>query len=661
MALIKKLDTNAEIRMLKIGVITLLGAVVVGVFLLSIVWEYALEDLVFPLFAREFEEESVAERWEYIITATAFSAIALALPGLLLYRTDNRLTRLNKELEQRVGQRTRELEQQLVERSKTEQALGSETAERRQAEALNIRLGRIIENALNEVYVFDAQTLRFIQVNQRGRENLGRSMKQLENLGCSDIVPYWTRDNLEEKLDELRDGTSEQIVFETTYRRENDSQHDVEIRLQYLPNEKPPLFVAFVQDITERKNAERSLIEARENAEAANKAKSRFLAKMSHEMRTPLNGMLSLTELLLTTDLDKKQRELAHNAHQSAELLLDMINALLDQSKIEAGKIRSESVIFNLDRTVEDVVKLLAQRAKAKGLELTATIPDEIPTSVSGDLRHFRQVLVNLLGNAIKFTDTGNIEVSCSVAERSPDRFLLRTAVRDTGIGVTPKLHEQIFKPFVQADSSSTRNHEGIGLGLTIAEQLVELMGGEIGVESDPDTGSTFYFTVPLAIQSAATQTRSPPIEQGAAPAPSTQPKGRILVAEDNPVSAYAAAEMLNYLGYQVTVTTNGKEAVEAFTQESFDLIFMDCWMPEMDGFGATAQIRRYEQETKPRTRTPIIANTAHAMNEDNERCLAADMDDCLTKPISLAKLSAILQRWLVDLPGERASRNTSG
>ena len=636
-------------RMTNYRLTALLAAVVLGVFVLSLTWEMVLEARVLPQFLTDHEQEKAGERWEYVITATLFSAIALSIPGLLLFRAHNRLTRLNSELELRV-------ERQLAEHLQVERALGSETTERQHAQSLNTRFASIIENTVNEVYLFDATTLRFVQVNRSGRENLGLSMRQLATLSCDKIIPYWSRETLNEKLSVVRDGGADEVVFETTHVREDGTGYDVEVRIQYMPNEDPPLYVAFVQDITERKHAERALIQARENAEAANREKSRFLATMSHEMRTPLNSMLGLTELLLTSDLDATQRELARGAHQSTGLLLDMIGALLDQSKIEAGKVRLEAVRFDLRKTVEDAVGLIADKADAGRLRVTANIPDQLPTQVYGDQRHFRQVLTNLLSNAFKFTHDGAIEVECSAVEQTPDRLSLRTTVRDTGIGIPPEQHGRIFESFTQVDGSTTRRYEGMGLGLAIAKELVELMHGEIGVQSEPGKGSVFHFCVPLAIHPSATSAGTAALEDGNATAAPIPLPARVLVAEDNPVSAFAAQEMLKRLGCQVSVVGNGREAIEAFKQQSFDLVLMDCWMPEVDGFEATETIRDYERDNRPSPHTPIVANTAHAMKIDQDRCLTAGMDDYMSKPVTLEKLRTIVQRWTATQPNQQKS-----
>ena len=667
-------------------------------------------------------------------------------------------------------------------------SLALEAADRRKAEIETERsknfLNSVIENLPIMVFVKDAEHLRFVRWNKAAEDLTGLTRdtglgKSDHDFFPQDEAAFFTqkdRDVIE--LRSLQDIPEEPLAT---------SHHGTRIlHTRKIPilnaQGQPEYLLGISEDITERKQGEETLRKAKESAEAASVAKSQFLANMSHEIRTPMNGVLGMAELLLNTSLTDKQRHLAQSVHHSGSALLTLINSILDFSKVEAGKLELEHLEFALRETIEEAVDLFADPAERKGVNLTCFLPEEIPDQAIGDPARLRQVLLNLVGNALKFTARGEVTVWFHLLAQDAQTLTLKCAVTDTGIGIHPQAQTGLFTAFSQADGSTTRQFGGTGLGLAIVKQLVQLMGGEVGIASRPRQGSTFWFTVQLgratsrdSSQPAHEQflrglrvlivddhptnlfvlnahltawgaevlsadsgasalerltqsaTTSPPIDlvlldvhmpdmdglmlaraikadpalrrvdllalssgerdahrgaadplgfvawlqkpvrqstlrtclrnyrQGYVAAPAvgegkalTPPAlaGRVLLVEDNPVNREVAIGLLELLGCHVDSAEDGRQALEVSATSAYDIIFMDCQMPIMDGFTATARIRERERQTQA-ARTPIIALTANAMAGDRDHCLAAGMDDYLSKPFSQDQMKEMLSRWL--------------
>ncbi len=404
----------------------------------------------------------------------------------------------------------------------------------------------------------------------------------------------------------------------------------------------------------------KSLADARVLAEEATRAKSAFLANMSHAIRTPMNGILGMLELLSLTELEAKQREFSVTAKNSAEALLNVLNDILDFSRIEAGKLAIEHLSFDLRGLVEECVTLFSARAQEKNLHLTTFIPADIPAHVVGDSTRIRQILMNFLGNAVQFTHQGEVALSLRARAEAGGRHVVRFDIKDTGIGLTDQERENLFKPFTQAGESTMRNYGGTGLGLAICQRLVKLMNGEIGVDSKIGQGSRVWFEVPLRKGEVNVPTLTAPSDLSVSPGVRDLTGFRVLLVEDNLVNQQMALYALRRLGLDVTVAANGCLALEAMSERSFDLVLMDCQMPAMDGFEATRQIRDREAATGV-SPIPVLAMTANARDSDRERCLAVGMNDCLTKPFKQDQLREILERWLDSKPsGARPVKNSS-
>jgi PAS domain S-box-containing protein len=535
------------------------------------------------------------------------------------------------------------------------------------------RTSSILDTAAEGIVTFDQQG-RIESFNKAAErlfgqdpgEAIGRDIRSMIPALAQYLDPNWADDKRGSPAVGPRVPGGESVG-----QRRDGTDFPLELSVSKINLGRVPLFTGIVRDISDRRKAAEALGVAAA-AQAANRAKSQFLANMSHEIRTPMNGVLGMAEMLLDTELTSTQRRFAESVHRSGELLLEIIDDILDFSKIEVGKLEMERVDFKPRELIDEVTQLLREGAEKKGLEFVSSVAEDVPDTLRGVPSRLRQVLINLVGNAIKFTAIGGIAIrvsrldvdggnraaaiACPVASPAA-ATVLHFAVTDSGIGIAQSVQERVFRAFEQADSSTTRRYGGTGLGLAISKELVEKMGGRIGVHSTLGQGAEFWFTVRL----------DPPLLPSPAPVPGANAANqasdlngvRVLLAEDNPINQDVARTMLNSLGCQVHVVDSGAKALAALENSSFDIVFMDRQMPEMDGFDTTAEIRarrllrpRQASGTAEPVRLPIIGLTASALKGDRETCIAAGMDDYLAKPFRRDALRLVLERWVLDQAG---------
>ena len=536
------------------------------------------------------------------------------------------------------------LAQDITERMRAEEAL-------RESEE---RFRGTFENAAVGIAHEDADG-RFLRVNETYCGIVGYTREELLARTFHDITyPEDLAAELEQ-FTRLMRGELSRYSLEKRYIRKDGSivWIDMSSSLQRDAAGGHAYAIAILQDISDRKRLESELRNAKEAAEAANRAKDEFLANVSHEIRTPFGAILGMTDLVLDTPLTDDQRQCLTTARSAADSLLGLVEDLLDFEKIEAGKLELAPVEFSLRATLSDTVRTLTVRAQSKGLELVYHVQPDVPDAMVGDAVRLRQVVLNLVNNAIKFTEQGEVVVRVEVASDPAleGEAVLRFVVTDTGIGIAPDDGDRIFRAFEQVDSSTTRRHGGSGLGLTIAARLVDLMGGEIGVESEPGRGSTFFFTARFGRQSYPSEpvdARPSVAISEAAPATGVPPL-HILVAEDSEFNVRHLERLLTRRGHHVRLASNGREALNLVRELAFDLLILDLHMPELDGFQVVLSIR--ERERAAGGHLPVIALTASARKEDHDNCLAAGMDDYLSKPVRAAELFASIDR-LAPAPG---------
>ena len=485
-----------------------------------------------------------------------------------------------------------------------------------------------------------AQAGPFLDCNDAAARILGYGSRQeLIGQSSSDIfLDVADREASDTKMGEQGSVFNQELAL----RRKDGTEVWVMANTSLIQGASGPEVEGTFVDITVRKQAEEQMRVAKEAAEAASRAKSEFLANMSHEIRTPMNGVIGMTGLALDTDLNAEQREYLNTVKSSAESLLFILNDILDFSKIEARKLELERVPFSVRDVVQATTRELSLQAQQKKLSLLCHFAPDLPQTEIGDPGRLRQVLTNLVGNAIKFTERGEIMVLAKKLTDEADEAIFQFSVSDTGIGIPAEKQKSIFEAFVQGDSSSTRQYGGTGLGLAIASQLVGLMGGHIWLESDRGIGSTFHFTARFGVadgrnlQDAAKKHPEPRTLSAA-----QQRKLHILIADDNVTNSRLATRLVAKQGHSTVVVGSGRAVLKALEKENFDLVLMDVQMPDMDGFEATSFIR--EQERGTQKHLPIIAMTAHAMSGDRERCLEAGMDAYITKPVDAKKLLAAI------------------
>ena len=497
-------------------------------------------------------------------------------------------------------------------------------------------------NSISDLVFYKDRNGKFLGCNRAYAALVGRPVEEVRGHTSADFFPPEVAAAMAERdrqcLENLREETSE---FWVTYPDGQEALFDTVVSPLWDENGQVQGLLGVSRNITERKRTEEEIRRAKEIAEEATRMKSDFLANMSHEIRTPMNAIIGLSHLVLKTDLNPRQRDYLQKVQSSGQHLLGIINDILDFSKIEAGRLELEDAPFELQALLDHTRTLVGEKCHAKGLDLAFEVGAGVPTHVRGDQLRLGQVLLNYANNAVKFTERGRILIAVQAGERSADAIELRFSVTDTGIGLTQEQQGRLFQSFSQADTSTTRKFGGTGLGLAICKRLAQLMGGEVGVQSDAGRGSTFWFTARLRlgagarVQDGDALTEFGPVEclQGR----------RVLLVEDNEINQLVGRELLETVGLHVDVAANGAIAVQMVQRQPYELVFMDMQMPVMDGLAATRAIRALPGFAG----LPIVAMTANAMQQDRDRCAEAGMQDYLAKPVDPAEMLRLTLRWL--------------
>jgi PAS domain S-box-containing protein len=502
---------------------------------------------------------------------------------------------------------------------------------------------------------YDRQTLEILEVSDLLIAKYGYSREEFRAMTIKDLVPREDIPLLLAYLDAHPDGgrpglPTEASSYPGRHVMKDGSRIDIEITSNNVDLDGRACRIALYHDVTARNQAASELAIARDAAVEASNMKSAFLANVSHEIRTPMNGVIGMTELLLETPLNDEQRGFAQQVSRSGEQMLVLINDILDISKLETGHVEIDIAAFDLHETIEQTCAVAGVQAVARGLHFEVQIAEDVPRRMRGDSRRLQQVLLNLVSNAVKFTAEGAVTVSVSATPQPPASAGIRVEVADSGVGIDPAGLARMFEAFTQADASTTRNYGGTGLGLAIARELVELMGGAIRAESELGHGSTFSFELGMELDLESTEALAGNGRPASAREASSgallswRSAPLLLVADDSPVNQIVAARALERCGCNAQLVDGGRAALRALASQRYDAVLMDCQMPDMDGYEATAELRRRELGVR---HTPVIAITAHAMEGDRKRCLDAGMDDYVSKPMRHADLVEVLLRWI--------------
>ncbi|MBF0194676.1 MAG: response regulator [Magnetococcales bacterium] len=550
------------------------------------------------------------------------SLITVMISSFIAYITISFVSQQNKLLNSQVRSRTYDLE-------KSQNSLS--------------QFKETLDQTLDCIFMFQPDNFQFIYCNKGAINQVGYELDELMNMTPIDIIPEYTKESFSALINPLISQPEKSIVYETIHQHKSGRRIPVEIFLQLAsPGHGDQRFVAFVRDNTERKQFEAEKQIALEKAEAANRAKSEFLAVMSHEIRTPLNAILGMAEVAHGFNKDPYLTRFLEVINRSGKSLLSLISDILDISHIEAGRLNLENKPIHIHELAKEALETHSINAKKKYLDLKCHIDPDIPNQIEGDQKRLRQVLLNLLGNAVKFTDVGKIELRLS----RPNNQTLQFSVSDSGIGISIEKQELIFKTFSQADSSNTRQHGGVGLGLAICKRLVDAMKGTIWVDSEEKKGSTFHFTIPLSVKDHNNIEHNLNNTSHIDDQKKNVTSSSILLAEDNEDNAIVIEAYIKGTPHQLDTVVNGAQALSAIQSgKKYNLVLMDIQMPVMDGLEATRQIREMEKKYG-RTKTPILALTSHAMNGDDEKSIDAGCDSHITKPISKQKLLEVIEQF---------------